>query len=80
MGGPPTDLKNMADRPEWKGQSFFKKICKKAFIIKKCFTQHDAKYFFSFFKEMVRIDLFNMENLKYMARIVLTVHVFDFVV
>ena len=42
-------------------------LCKNAFIIKKCFAQHDAKYFFNFFKEMVRIDLFKMENVKYMA-------------
>ncbi len=70
MGGPPTDLKNMADRQDrldGKGKVFYKKICKKAFIIKNCFTQHDAKYFFNIFKEMVRIDLFNAENLKYMA-------------
>ncbi len=45
MGGPPTDLKNMVDRQEWKGQRFNKKTCKKAFIIKNCFKQCDAKYF-----------------------------------
>ncbi len=37
MGGPPTDLKNMTDRQEWKGQRFNKKTCKKAFIIKNLF-------------------------------------------
>ena len=45
MGGPPTDLKNMADRQEWKGQRFNKKSCKKAFIVKNCFTQYDGKFF-----------------------------------
>ncbi len=71
-GGPPTDLKNMANRQEWKGQSFInKKTCDKAFFNKKivshnimCFFQ---SIFFNFFKEMIRIDLFNMENVKYMA-------------
>ncbi len=77
-GGSPADLKNMADRQEWKGQSLKQKTCKKAFIIKNCFTQY---IFQVFFKEMIRIDLFNMENVKYMAKFVLSVlHVFDFVV
>ncbi len=68
MGGPPTDLKNMADRQEWNGQRFNKKTCKKAFIIKNCFTQYDAKYFLNFsIKEMIRLDLFNVGNVKYMA-------------
>ena len=76
MGGPPTDLKNMTDRQE---QSFFyKKICKKAFIIKNCFAQHDAKYFFEL---MVRIELFiTWKRWSIYGKFVLTVHVFDFVV
>ena len=64
-----------------KGKVFKKILCKNAFIIKNCFTQHDAKYFFNFFREIVRIDLFNMENVKYMTSLFeVTVHVFDFVV
>ncbi len=66
MGGPPTDLKNMADRQEWKGQRFNQKTCEKAVIIKTCFTQYDAKYFLNFsIKEMIRLDLFNVGNIKY---------------
>ncbi len=38
MGGPPTDLKNMANRQEWKRQRF-KKIC-----VRKI-TQHEEKFF-----------------------------------
>ena len=37
MGGPPTDLKNMADCQEWKGQRF-----KKIYVRKT--TQHEEKY------------------------------------
>ena len=37
MGGPPTDLKNMADRQEWKGQRF-----KKIYVRK--ITQHEEKF------------------------------------
>ncbi len=60
--------KNMEDQQEWKGQRLNKKTCKKAFMIKNCLTQYDAKYFFKvFFKEMIRIDLFDMENVTYMA-------------
>ncbi len=48
MGGPPTDLKNTADRQEWKGQRLNKKTCEKAFIIKNCLTQYVARYFLNF--------------------------------
>ncbi len=66
MGGPPTDLKNMADRQEWKGQRFNKKTCKKAFIIKNCSKQYDAKYFLNIsIKEMIRLHLFKVGNVKY---------------
>ena len=58
MGGPLTDMVD---------QAFYKKTCKKALMIKNCFTQNDTKYFFDFFKELIRIDLFNMENVKYIA-------------
>ncbi len=44
-GGPPTDLKNMADRQEWKGQRLNKKMYKESFYNKNCSTQCDAKYF-----------------------------------
>ena len=37
-GGPPTDLKNMADCQEWKGQRF-----KKIYVRK--ITQHEEKFF-----------------------------------
>ncbi len=58
----------MADHQEWKGQRFNKKTCKKAFIIKDCFTQYDAKCFLNFsIKEVIRLDLFNVGNVKYMA-------------
>ena len=68
MGGPPTVLKNMVDRQECKGQRVNKTTCKKAFIIKNCFTQYDAKYFLkSTIKDMIRLDLFNVGNVKYMA-------------
>ncbi len=80
QGGPPTDLKIWWTVRSERGKVFYQKICKKAFIIKKCFTQHHAKYFFNSFKEIVRIDLFYMENVKYMAiKFVLTVLVFDIV-
>ncbi len=35
MGGPPTDLKNMADCQEWKGQRFKKNICKKDYTTRR---------------------------------------------
>ncbi len=38
-----TDLKNMADRHEWKGQRFKKKHVKE---LKKCFAQYAEKHFF----------------------------------
>ena len=37
-GGPPTDLKNMADCQEWKGQRF-----KKIYVRK--ITQHEESFF-----------------------------------
>ncbi len=50
MGGPPTDLKNMADRQEWKGQSFLQKTCIIAFIIKKIISHNMMQsIFFNFF-------------------------------
>ncbi len=69
MGGPPTELKNMVGRQDWKGQRFNKKkhVYEKAFIIKNCFAQYDAKYFLNFsINEMIRLDLFNVGNVKYM--------------
>ena len=51
MGGPPTDLKNMADCQEWKGQRF-----KKIYVRKT--SQHEEKFFKLSFKGMIRFDLF----------------------
>ncbi len=49
-----TDLKNMADRQEWKGQRF-----KKIYVRK--ITQHEEMFFKLSFKGMIRFDL-NMEH------------------
>ncbi len=65
MGGPPTDLKNMADRQEWKGQRF-----KKIYVRKT--TQHEEKFFKLSFKGMIRFDL-NMEHDEVYGKFVLTV-------
>ncbi len=62
-----TDLKNVADRQECKGQRFNKKTCKKAFKIKNCFRQYDAKYFLNFSIKEIGLDLFNVGNVKYMT-------------
>ncbi len=48
---------------------FNKKTCKKAFII---------KYFVNFSKQMIRLDLFNVGNVKFVLTI--NIYVFDFVV
>ena len=68
MGGPSTDLKNMADRQEWKGQrnQRFKKIC-----VRKI-TQHEEKFFQPSLKGMIRFDL-NMEHDEVHGKFVLTV-------
>ena len=60
-----TDLKNMADRQEWKGQRFKKIYVKKI-------TQHEEKFFQLSFKGMVRFDL-NMEHDKVYGKFLLTV-------
>ena len=65
MGGPPTDLKNMADCQEWKGQRF-----KKIYVRKT--TQHEEKFFKLSFKGMIRFDL-NMEHDEVYGKFVLTV-------
>ncbi len=65
MGGPPTDLKNMADRQQWKGQRF-----KKIYVRKT--TQHEEKFFKLSFKGMIRFDL-NMEHDEVYGKFVLTV-------
>ena len=41
MGGPPTDLKNMADRQEWKGQ----RSQRFKIIHVRKITQHEEKFF-----------------------------------
>ena len=65
MGGPPTDLKNMADCQEWKGQRF-----KKIYVRKT--TEHEEKFFKLSFKGMIRFDL-NMEHDEVYGKFVLTV-------
>ncbi len=63
-----TDLKNMADRQEWKGQRF-----KKIYVRK--ITQHEEKFFQLSVKGMTRFDL-NMEHDEVYGKFVLTVIVF----
>ncbi len=59
---------------------FLPKNMKESFHNKKMFHTTSCKVFFQFFKEIVRIDLLYMENVKYMAiKFVLTVLVFDIV-
>ncbi len=65
MGGPPTDLKNMADCQERKGQRL-----KKIYVRKT--TQHEEKFFKLSFKGMIRFDL-NMEHDEVYGKFVLTV-------
>ncbi len=60
-----TDLKNMADRQEWKGQRF-----KKIYVRK--ITQHEEMFFKLSFKGMIRFDL-NMEHDEVYGKFVLTV-------
>ena len=60
-----TDLKNMADRQEWKGQRF-----KKIYVRK--ITQHEEKFFQLSVKGMIRFDL-NMEHDEVYGKFVLTV-------
>ncbi len=68
MGGPSTDLKNMADRQEWKGQRSqrFKKI-----YVRKI-TQHQEKFFQLSLKGMIIFDL-NMEHDEVYGKFVLTI-------
>ena len=68
MGGHLTDLKNMADREEWKGQRSqrFKKI-----YVRKT-TQHEEKFFPLSFKGMIRFYL-NMEHDEVYGKFVLTI-------
>ncbi len=55
LGGPPTDLKHLANRSEWKGQTL-KKTYRKT--LKLFHTIQSTKHFFNaFFKEMIGIDL-----------------------
>ena len=54
-----TDLENMADRQEWKGQRF-----KKIYVRK--ITQHEEKFFQLSVKGMIRFEL-NMEHDEVMA-------------
>ncbi len=63
--GSPTDLKNMANCQEWKGQRF-----KKIYVRKT--TQHEEKFFKLSFKGMIRFDL-NMEHDEVYGKFVLTV-------
>ncbi len=60
-----TDLKNKADRQEWKGQRF-----KKIYVRK--ITQHEEMFFKLSFKGMIRFDL-NMEHDEVYGKFVLTV-------
>ncbi len=60
-----TDLKNMADRQEWKGQRF-----KKIYVRK--ITQHEEMFFKLSFKGMIKFDL-NMEHDEVYGKFVLTV-------
>ena len=62
-----TDLKNMADRQEWKGQRF-----KKIYVRK--ITQHEEKFFQLSVKGMIRFDL-NMEHDEVYGKFVLTVYI-----
>ncbi len=63
-----TDLKNMAERQEWKGQRSqrFKKI-----YVRKI-TQHEEKFFQLSLKGMIRFDL-NMEHDEVYGKFVLTI-------
>ncbi len=63
MGGSPTDLKNMADCQEWKGQRFKKKDYTTR---RKVFLNFPLKEF------MIRFDL-NMEHDEVYGKFVLTV-------
>ena len=65
MGGHLTDLINMADCQEWKGQRF-----KKIYVRKT--TQHEEKFFKLFIKGMIIFDL-NMEHDEVYGKFVLTV-------
>ncbi len=60
-----TNLKNMADCQEWKGQIFQKIYVRKI-------TQHEEKFFQLSFKGMIRPDL-NMEHDEVYGKFVLTV-------
>ena len=62
-----TDLKNMADRQEWKGQRF-----KKIYV--RNITQHEEMFFKLSFKGMIRFDL-NMEHDEVYGKFVLTVSI-----
>ena len=65
MGGHLTDLINMADRQEWKGQRSKK-------IYERTITQHEKKFFQPSLKGMIRFDL-NMEHDEVHGKFVLTV-------
>ncbi len=65
MGGHLTDLINMADRQEWKGQRSKK-------IYERTITQHEEKFFQPSLKGMIRLDL-NMEHDEVHGKFVLTV-------
>ncbi len=62
-----TDLKNMADRQEWKGQRF-----KKIKYMYRKITQHEEMFFKLSFKGMIRFNL-NMEHDEVYGKFVLTV-------
>ncbi len=66
-----TDLKNMADRQEWKGQRF-----KKIYVRK--ITQHGEKFFKLSFKGMIRFDL-NMEHDEVYGSLFDRLYLFNFV-
>ena len=65
MGGHLTDLKNMADRQEWKGQR--SQRCKKRKT-----TQHEEKFYPLSFNGMIRFYL-NMEHDEVYGKFVLTI-------
>ena len=65
MGGHLTDLINMADRQQWKGQRSKK-------IYERTITQHEKKFFQPSLKGMIRFDL-NMEHDEVHGKFVLTV-------
>ena len=65
LGGHLTDLINMADRQEWKGQRSKK-------IYERTITQHEEKFFQPSLKGMIRFDL-NMEHDEVHGKFVLTV-------